>query len=256
MAQITTLKERIESYEDLSDYRLLPKIPVIIVLNGRSFRKCTSLLPKPFSEALTELMVATSIKLAQEIDGTALVYSFNDEIVIVSRNDRSLDINCWFDNRIQKIASAASAIATLEFNRVAKSSGIPLFGDPIFLSSVFAVPSVMEASNVILSKQQQAFHTSLYNACFYELLKNHSVDTVRQTLAEKTTQGKADILLEQCGIDFDSYPLQHRRGFVLYRRAQTVLTERGETTQTKLVVDMEVPLFVKEPDFLNGILKR
>ncbi len=41
MAQINTLKERIKSYEDLTDYKLMPKVPVIIVLNGRSFRKCT-----------------------------------------------------------------------------------------------------------------------------------------------------------------------------------------------------------------------
>jgi|SRR5271166_614417 len=256
MAVIQTLKDRIKSYEELSDYKLLPKVPVVIVLNGRSFRKVSSLLPKPFGGAFTELMVATCIKLAQEIDGTAFIYSFNDEIVIIARNDRSIDTNCWYDNRIQKVASAAASIATLEFNRVAKSNGIPLFGDPIFTSSVFAVPTITEAINVLLSKQQEAFYISLYNACFYELLKKHTVDTVRQTLSEKTAQAKADILLEKCGIDFDLYDLQFRRGFACYRQPQGILTERGEEIQNKLLVNMELPLFVKQPEFLSGILKK
>jgi tRNA(His) 5'-end guanylyltransferase len=254
--QITTLRERIRAYEDLADYRLLPKVPVIITLNGRGFRKSSSLLPKPFSEAFTELMVATSIKLSQEVEGMALIYSFNDEIVIVARNDHSPDASCWHDNRVQRLASATAAIATLGFNKVARDSGIPLLGDAVFLSGAFTVPSVMEATNVLLSKQQQCFHSALYNACFYELLKRHPIDTVRQTLSEKTAQGKADILLEQCGIDFDSYGLCERRGFALYHREESVLTQRGEEMKTKLVVDTELPLFVKTPNYLGSILKR
>jgi tRNA(His) guanylyltransferase len=256
MAVITTLKERIQSYEDLTDHRLMPKLPVAIVLNGRSFRKATSLLGKPVSEALIELFASVVIKLAQEIDGFIAGYSFNDEIVIISRNDQTIDTMPWYDNKVQKIASAAASIATLEFNHRAKENNIPILGDAIFASHVFTVPSITEAINVLNSKQQQSFSISLYNACFYELLKHYNVDNVKQTLAEKTAQAKADILLERCGIDYNSYPLSYRRGVLCYRQAQTVLTDQGEIIKNKLFVNMELPIFAKEPEFLSNIFRK
>src|ERR1700733_11134947 len=123
---LTTLKERIQSYQEIVDHKLLPKLPVITIVNGRSFRKTTSLLVKPFDIKFFEILTATAVKLMQEIDGSMFGYSFNDEIVIVSRNDKNIDTHPYYDNRIQKIVSAASSIATYEFNKVAAVSGVEL----------------------------------------------------------------------------------------------------------------------------------
>lgn len=256
MTVINTLRERIESYEEESDRKLLKKVPVVFVINGRSFKKITSLLVKPFSSEFMELMCATMIKLSHEIDGATFSYTFNDEIVIIARNDQNIDTGAWYDNKIQKMVSVASSLATLEFNRIANMNKVQLFGDPVFTTKAFVVPNITEAINVLVSKQQQAFHISLHLACFYELLKKkHNPDTVRQTLFEKSTTAKAEILFEECNIDFNNYPLPFRRGVAAYRVPKVVQTADGEELKNKLTVDMDLPLFIKEHDFLGNIFR-
>lgn len=253
---ISTLKERMLSYESDTDYKLCRKLPVIIVLNGRSFKKTTSLLHKPFDLSFTELMCSVMIKLAQEIDGTTFVYGFNDEIVLISKNDQNIETTPWCNNKIQKIVSLASSIATLEINRVSLLNKIPLFGDVVFTAHTFVLPTMVEVSNFLISKQQQAFHTALHNACFYELIKKYDPTEVAQSLLDKTGTAKNDLLFENCGIDFSSYSLPFRLGTACYRAPKIINNNGIEEIKNKLIVNMELPLFVKNIEFLNNILKK
>jgi len=251
----STLKERIEAYEIEADNKLLRKVPVIIELNGRSFKKTTSMLTKPYDANFAETMSAVMIKLAAEIDGTAFVYSANDEIVIVSRNDQSNETNAWCNNKIQKMVSIAASIATYEFSRVAKLNDMQLLGDPIFTAKTFVVPNVVESINVLIHKQQKAYHTALSMATFYELLKKHTHDVVRDILYDRSAQEKEEILLDECGKRFDEYPLTFRRGCAILRRPQVVSTAEGEMIRNKLTVDMELPVFTRNPEYLTEIFR-
>lgn len=249
---LTTLRERVQSYQDISDNKLLPKLPVITIVNGRQFKKITSLLNKPFDISFFEMLTATSVKLMQEIDGSMFCYSFNDEIVIISRNDQTIDTQPYYDNRIQKISSATASIATYEFNRIAGIQGIGLFGDPIFVSKCFAVPHIGEAMNVLVAKQQQCFHTALYQCCFYNLAKTHNIEIVKDTLSKKTVEGKMELLLEDFGIDFNELPLTVRRGVGVYR----AMSDNGgvDKPRKKVKIDVGLPVFAKEQEFLADIL--
>jgi tRNA(His) 5'-end guanylyltransferase len=251
---ITTLRERISSYEEIVDTKLLPKLPVIIVCNGRSFRKLTAPLQKPFSTAFLELMCGIMLKLCQEIDGTVFGYTFNDEIVIIARNDNTLDTTPWYDNRIQKIVSATSSIATLECIKLAKTKDINFFGDPIFTTKTFAVPTITEAINTLVLKQQTAYNAALYNACFYELIKRYSVDAVNQTLIEKSTQSKLELLSDECGIDFSLVGSPFRRGVASYRAPKIINSNGEDKIKNSLIIDSDLPVFVKDQNFLSTIL--
>ncbi len=250
---IFSLRDRIRSYQEQSDFRLLKKLPIITIVNGRSFKKTTSLLHKPFDQKFLEVMSGVMIKLCCEIDGTVFAYSFNDEIIIVSRNDQHIDTLAWLDNKIQKIVSTVSSIATLEFVKIAKLKELNIFGDPIFTTNVFVVPNLIEVINLLISKQQQAFHSALSMACFYELIKTHSVNVVKETLAEKSAQEKAELLMES-GKDFNAYALPFRRGVAAYRMQKLVQTANGEEMRNKLVIDLELPLFTKDAEFLTNII--
>ena len=250
-----TLRERIKSYQDLTDYKFLPKLPVAVVVNGRSFRKITSMLDKPFSDEFIELMGATTIKLMAELDGSVIAFSYNDEIVIILRNDQSAGTQAYYDGKIQAIASASAAIATYEFNRVSRLKDMRLFGDPIFIANAFVVPNIVEAINVLIAKQNQAYHTSLNNACFHNLAKKYNLETVRQTLSDKSTAAKIDLLLEECGINFDNFGLPIRRGFAVYRVQKLVQTAHEEVLKNKLQIDLELPNFSQNPEFLTNIVK-
>jgi tRNA(His) 5'-end guanylyltransferase len=251
---ITSLREKIKSYEEAADIKLLQKLPIVIIVNGRSFKKATSLLRKPFSHEFMGLMGAVSIKLCQEIDGSIFSYSFNDEVVLIARNDFSLATEPFCDNRAQKISSTAASIATLEINRAAKQNNTELFGDVIFTAKTFVVPNINEAISVLISKQQQSFHTSLYVAAFYELLNKYDLNTVQNMLIGKTVQEKIDLLYNETSIRFDEYPTSFVRGFACYRSPKIFHLPDGDIVKNKLSIDLDIPIFSKDYEFLSGIL--
>ncbi len=256
MSVINTLRERIESYDELTDIKLLRRVPVVIILNGRSFKKITSLLQKPFAPEFMELMCGTMIKLSQEIDGTIFSYTYNDSIVIIARNDQNYNTDAWFDNRVQKIVSASAAIATLEFNRLAKTNNIQLFGDPIFIARTFVVPNITEALNTLMAFQQSCYGSALGLTCFYELLKKYDIETVQQTIANRSPQEKIELLFSECGIDFNMLPLTFIRGVACYRAAKVINIGGDEKIKNKLIVDLKLPLFSKDREFLESIFRQ
>src|SRR5574337_1264921 len=93
------LKDRIESYQEASDIKLLSRVPLIISINGRSFSKLTSLLDKPFCPKFSECILSTMLKLCADIEGALFAYQHNDEIIVAVRNDQNLETTPWYDNK-------------------------------------------------------------------------------------------------------------------------------------------------------------
>lgn len=249
------LKDRIQNYQQAANYKLLGRLPLIIVVNGRSFSKITSLLDKPFSSQIAECMCSTLLRLTQEVDGSVFGYSFNDEIVLIVRNDQNLDTNPWYDNDIQKITSVVSSIATLQFNNYANTLDLNLMSEPIFITNVFAVPNIMEAINVMVLKQQQAFQSSIQFACFYELLKKYDKNDIKDMLAGTGQDEKIQLLLQECDIDFNEYPSVFRRGVACYRAPKVFHIDNTDVIKNKWTLNTDLPIFTREHSFLNQIFK-
>lgn len=246
------LKDRIAVYENTADTKLLPRLPLIITVNGRSFSKITSLLDKPYCSKLADCMYSTMLRLVNEIDGAVFAYCFNDEIIIVARNDQTLDTNPWYDNKVQKIVSAVSSVATLHFNNCAAATELNLIGDAIFIAKSFVVPNITEAINVMVSKQQQAFQSSMNFACFYEFLKKYNKEEIKEMLSGTSLDEKIDLLNQECEIDFNEYPPEFRRGVACYRSPQ--LVSEG-VLKHKWVLNPEIPIFTRDHSFLGNIFK-
>ncbi len=249
------LKDRIAVYEDVSTFKLMPKLPVIIRVNGRSFSKLTSLMDKPFSIPFAECMYSTLIRLTQEIDGSFFGYSFNDEIIIISRNDQSHETALWYDGNIQKIASSVASIATLQFNNLCNTNDLNLLGDPLFTATAFTVPSITEAINVMVSKQQQASQSAVQFACLYELLKKYDKNDIKDMLSGTSYDDKINLLNQEFGIDFNEYPAAFRRGVACYRTPTVVNYEGEEKIKGKWKLNTDIPIFTKEHSFLAQIFK-
>ena len=245
------LKDRIESYKEQSDYKLLNKLPIIITVNGRSFAKVTSFLDKPYSDKFAECMLSTSLKLCSEIEGSLFAYFHNDEIVILSRNDQSIETIPWFDNKIQKISSIAASIATLHFNKCAHNLDLNLLGDAFFTANVFTPPNIVEAANTMIYKQQQNTLTSIQFACFYELLKKYDKHIIKEMIHGLSFDEKVDLLKQECDIDFNEYPLIYRRGAACYRMPKVI----NNVLKNKWFVNDEIPFFAKDQSFLTNIFK-
>lgn len=244
------LKDRIEGYEAVTDYKLLPRVPIIICVNGRGFAKATQLLDKPYCPKFAECITSTMLRLCSDVEGSLFGYQHNDEIVIVARNDYTNETSPWYDNKLQKIASVTSSIATAHFKHYADSVSLDMSGDPIFTTQVFTTPNVGEAVNTLIYKQQNNFHTSIQFACLYELIKKYDKNTIREMLGGLSIDEKID-LLSQEGTDFNSYPLSFRRGVAAYKVPKVT----DDIVKNKWVVDVEIPIFAKDQAFLTNIFK-
>lgn len=245
------LKDRIDSYQESVDYKLLNRVPIINCINGKSFSKVTSLLDKPHCAKFAECMLSTTLKVCSEIEGALFAYQHNDEIVIVSRNDQSLETTPWYDNRIQKICSSTAVTASLHFQKCASTIELNLLGDTIFTSQIFPVPNIMEAINTMVYKQQQNFHTSIQFACFYELLKKYDKNTIKEMLGGLSTDEKIDLLNQECNIDFNDYPMSFRRGSACYKVPKVV----DGAMRNKWIINPDLPIFTKDQSFLSNIFK-
>lgn len=245
------LKDRVESYQAATDYKLLNRVPLIICVNGRGFSKITQLLDKPYCPKFTECMVSTMLRLCTDVEGALFGYQHNDEIVIVTRNDQSNDTNPWYDNKIQKICSVTSSIATMHFNDYAKSAELNVTGEPVFTSQVFVVPTIAEAVNTVIYKQQQNFHTSIQFACLYELIKKYDKNNIREMMSGLNIDEKVDLLAQETEVDFNKYPLPFRRGVAAYK----VPIVSGESMRNKWYLNTEPPIFTKDQSFLSNIFK-
>jgi tRNA(His) guanylyltransferase len=245
------LRDRIASYQEASDYKLLNRLPIIICVNGRGFAKSTELLDKPYCPKFAECMMSTMLRLCSEVEGTLFAYQFNDEIVLVARNDQTPDTSPWYDNKLQKICSVTSSIATMHFGNCAGAVDLHLVGEPIFTSQVFVVPNIMEAINTLVYKQQYNFHTSIQLSCFYELLKQYDKNTIREMLSGLSVDEKIELLQQECKVEFNSYPTSFRRGAACYK----VPKVSEGSMKTKWAINPELPIFTKDQSFLSNIFK-
>jgi tRNA(His) 5'-end guanylyltransferase len=247
------LADRISSYQEISNHKLLPRIPIIISVNGRGFSKITNLLDKPYCNELNGCMLSTMLKLCLSIEGALFAYYHNDEITIVTTNDQGPDTEVWYKGDIQKICSVSSSLATLNFNKCASEANLNLTGEPIFTSEVFAVPNVVEATNTIVYKQQHNFHASIRFACFYELLKcGRDKNKIKDTLVGLSADEIVELLSQECGINFNDYPSVFRKGAACYKTSQVV----NDVIKNKWVINDNLPIFTQDKSFLNSVFRQ
>lgn len=250
---IQTLKDRINSYREVSSQKLMRRLPVIINVNGRGFRRLTSNIDKPYSNELSNVMCATAIKLCHEVDGAVFAYTFNDDIIIIARNDQSHETQAWFQNDVQKIVSASASIATLEFSNALRAVDLSLNGEATFIATAFTVPSITEAINVLIAKQQLAAQTSLNFSAFYELSAKYGDDAI-DILQHRTPEDKEE-LLEECGRSYNTYPTAFRRGIACYRAPTLISSRDGGVIKNKWILNTDLPVFTKDQTFLANIFK-
>jgi tRNA(His) 5'-end guanylyltransferase len=245
------LKERIIEYQSVSDSKLLPKLPVIICINGNGFTKTTQFLTKPYCDKFDECMLSTMLRLCSYVEGTFFSYQHNDEIVLISRNDQSLDTNLWYNGNVQKICSIVSSAATLYFNEAISALNLNMTGDVLFTTNIFTVPNQTEAINTIIYHQQQNLFTSIQSACLYNLLNKYDKNIIKDMLNGLNIDEKISLLNQECEINFNDYPLAFRRGSAAYKKSTII----DEIIKNKWVIDSELPLFTRNQSFLNNIFK-
>lgn len=103
--EVTKLKR----YEQFSQIKTIPNMPLILRIDGRSFSNYTKklILEKPFDERLRNIFIEVSKDLMNEFN-PKYIYSFSDEINILFNN-------IPFEGRIEKIDSVLASFVSSSF---------------------------------------------------------------------------------------------------------------------------------------------
>jgi tRNA(His) guanylyltransferase len=203
------LGDRMKDYEGhTADRRLIPRLPVCIRLDGRSFSSFTKGMERPFDPKMSKLMVDVTQRLVEETNAV-IGYTQSDEISLVLYAEDAKS-QTFFDGRIQKLESVLASMATAVFNRLLPAS----FPDrvdrlPLFDCRVWNVPTKEEAANAILWRERDATKNSVSMAARAYYSHNELMGKNGSQMQE---------MLFQKGINWNDYPAFFKRGTFIQRR--------------------------------------
>lgn len=185
------LGDRIKFYE--SNSRFIPTLPVIARIDGRNFHSYTKNAEKPFDGKLQNLFNET-VKALMASSGAKLGYTQSDEISLCFIGDWVSRI--YFDGKVQKLVSCLASEATFYFNNIAEKPAM-------FDCRCFQVPSLMEAANYFIWREQDAVRNSIQMAAC-SVFSHKECDN-------KNCSQLQDMLISK-GINWNDYSSRSKRG--------------------------------------------
>lgn len=271
-----SLGDRMKRYESVPKTRLMRRMPVIIRLDGKAFHAFTKGFVRPFDSVLMQTLDDTMKYICENIQGCVLGYKQSDEISLVLIDYQTLTTDPWLDYQVEKMCSIAASMATLAFNTAfirnanawitsnLKFNSTELseqdilnqidiytsrFNKALFDARVFNVPKE-EVNNCILWRQQDATRNSVQlagQAYFsHKQLQNKSCNQIQ------------DMLFLERGINWNDYPVACKRGTCCIKQTMDVpgAIKRSVTVQRKKwVIDKEIPIFSKNPEYINQLIE-
>lgn len=252
-----SFRKRQTEYESNYDFVITRRLPIVVKVTFKNYKRLTQNLAQPFSKELFKVLGQTALYAIAQIQDAVFGLCCNDDIVFILTNDKCLDYEPWHGNNLQKIVSSVSSLVTLGFEKSSKLIGseLDLVGDGLVSTSVFPLPYINEAVNYLILKQGFCMGSAINKAVFYELEDKFGKGKSLELLKEKTFEEKIDMLLQYCGIDFYDYYLSpFIFGTAIYKIPVIVPSRDSSITKNKWYIDYNIPNFIKDKDFVSAIL--
>ena len=270
------LSDKMKRLENLVNYTLEKKKPVILRIDGRSFSKFTKNLDKPFDEDLSRMFQNVCKNLHTEMDNVKFIYSTSDEISILLTDWTNANTDAWYNYRLQKLVSVASSVVTVRFNEqiqdtindyVRKFTSEPLelrmlrtknfqeglddmfFSDEeikysIWLRKLFKAEFDCRAFNLdkddvvpyFIFRQKDAIRNSISSLA--------NANFSHKFLEGKNQQEKIDLIKEATGIDWNELSTIQKMGFAVYKDDMT----------GQWIVDDNIPEFMINRNYIQRFL--
>jgi tRNA(His) 5'-end guanylyltransferase len=251
-----SLGDRMKEYEGVPRTRLIPKVPVMIRLDGKAFHTFTRGMPRPYHRPFHECMWTAARYLCEHIQGCQLAYVQSDEITLLLLDTMSLEAEGWFGYEVQKMASIAAAMCTAAFNKALFSStGFPdIDGPPMaaFDARVWNVPKE-EVTNAFLWRQQDATRNAIQmvGQSKFSHKELHGVSCAQ--IQEK--------LFQEHGINFNDLPVPQKRGVCVVKEYydSPVVNRDGSTehlmcARRRWHIDENIPIFSQDRQYVERFL--
>lgn len=264
------LGTRMKEYEKRNQYYLQKRTPVAIRVDGRSFHTLTKGFKRPFDDVLIKTMQETAKYMCENMGNAKLAYVQSDEITIILTDYDTLETDCWFNYRTDKLCSISASMATMAFNKFFKKNaenyiqncatdyetdGLYGKGTPeyqlceiyqkavekgaMFDARCFNIPKE-EVTNLVYWRQLDAIRNSIQmvgQANFsHKELQNKSCNMIQ------------DMLNEQKGINWNDYPTVCKRGTAVIKDGSSFYT--GSSLKNRWhegwKIDIEMPILKGE----------
>jgi tRNA(His) guanylyltransferase len=232
-----------DNYERSYSYKLPPRVPVIIRVDGKAFHSYTKGLDRPWDERLITAMDSVGIQLCHYIDGAQLAYIQSDEISILIHNYKRLNTCPWFGNSIQKMVSVSAAIASSHLTL----RSVSIFGEhreALFDSRVFILPEA-EVNNYFLWRQLDATRNAIQSLARSKF--SH------KECDHKSTNELQEMLWQEHNINFNDIDIRHKRGRCVIKGSQ--LNALHKDARTNWCIDNEIPRFNEDPNYIEKYLE-
>jgi tRNA(His) 5'-end guanylyltransferase len=250
-----SLRERMEEYEIFGDSKLTRRLPIIIKSSIRNYKKIIQNMEQPYSFEFIKLLSQSTFYTLSDIPDAIFAYLFNDEIIIILRNDLD-NQEPWCNNCYQTISSTISSLLSVGFLKVSYAEDFLTNGDLVFKSKAFILPSLAEAVNYLIWKQSNCIKNSINDIVNYELINKLGKHKVNEIIINSSFEEKIDLLFEYCDINFrDNYPSSFLNGVGLYKIPTILNTADGLINKKKWFIDYDMPEFIKRKDFILNIIK-
>lgn len=200
-----TIFDRMKDYEKICDYKLVPRLPIIVRVDGRAFHTFCRNMERPYDERMSRCMIETTKYLVEETHAV-IGYTQSDEINLILYNENP-QAQPFFDGRVQKLASVIASLATVKFAQEYLHQFCQ-YRHPSFDCRVFNVPSKTEAVNVLVWREMDAVRNSISMAA-------QSVYSHKELFEKKTNEMQE--MLFQKGINWNDYPAFFKRGTYVKR---------------------------------------
>ena len=113
MSDKDSLGDRMKGYESVPRARLIPRMPVLLRLDGKAFHTLTRGMDKPVDARFQKCMWEAARRLCSEVQGCQVAYVQSDEITLLLIDYQTLTTDRWFDYDLQKMCSVAAGFASV-----------------------------------------------------------------------------------------------------------------------------------------------
>ena len=248
-SRFEALGDRIKAFEMAEAGRsLLPGVPVMVRLDGRSFHTFTKGMPRPYFEPMSKAMIETARYLV-EMTNASFAYTQSDEITLGYFSENKYEVPVMFDGRFQKLTSILASMASVKFNcEVMQRMPDKAHMMPLFDARVFNLPTLEDMADAVLFRTMDCAKNSITMAA--------SAYYSHKELQGKNSADKHEMLYAK-GVNWANYPEFFKNGTFLRRESVfKTLTEeelsripeahrpKGPIERTE-VLEVDMPPFIR-----------
>ncbi len=246
-----SLGDRMKRFEDVTNFKLIRRMPVILRFDMVAGHTFTRGFKKPFDEIYMKTMQQTMETLCKEIQGVVFGYTQSDEITLVLVDYKTFETSAWFDNRMNKMCSVGASMTSRFFNKfyienvgeamqnkvyrdVDMSKYTKRFFTADFDCRAFNVPKE-DVCNCVIWRQKDAERNSV-QMLGQSLYSHKELDGV----SCKEMQNK---MFTEKGINWSELPTPCKRG-----------TACKKDLEGKWFVDFDMPILVEDRGYVEDCI--